>query len=431
MAQTRAGAKPHVGALTSFVYGRSTMRNSQADIAILGGGLAGGLIALALAERQPDLDIVLIEQDEALGGNHVWSFFGPDVAKTDRWLLERLVVKGWRGYDVAFPGYERTLPATYYSVTSERLNYELRQTLPPRAILSGQRVVEVLRQAQDEREMEVRCADGSRIAAGSVIDARGMRLAGELTGGWQKFAGRLLELEAPHGLERPVVMDATVDQVDGYRFVYCLPFSDREIFVEDTYYSDSSTLDRAEVGHRIDRYCAARGWQVKRTISEEHGVLPVVSGGDFEAFWRATGVGTAKAGTRAGLFHPLTSYSLPHAVRFAAALAARRDFSAESLARFSESHARAEWARADFARRLAKMLFEAAVPHERYKVLERFYRLDNKLIERFYGARSTLADKLRLVSGKPPVPFFRGLGSFLGMGESNRLRHGSLRAESV
>ena len=406
------------------------MRNSKADIAILGGGLAGGLIALALAERQPELDIVLIEQDEALGGNHVWSFFGPDVAKADRWLLERLVVKGWKGYDVAFPAHDRTLPATYYSLTSERLNYELRQTLPPRAILSGQRVVEVLRQAQDERE-EVRLTDGSRIAAGAVIDARGMRLAGELTGGWQKFVGRLVELEEPHGIDRPIVMDATVDQLDGYRFVYCLPFSEREMFVEDTYYSDSSTLDRAAVGQRIERYCADRGWTIARTINEEHGVLPVVSGGDFNAFCRATGEGTAKAGTRAGLFHPLTSYSLPHAVRFATALAARKDFSADGLAKFSESHARAEWKRADFARRLAKMLFEAATPHERYKVLERFYRLDNKLIERFYGARSTLGDKLRLVSGKPPVPFFRGLGSFLGMGEPNRLRHGSLRAESA
>ena len=404
----------------------------KADIAILGGGLAGSLIALALAERKSELDVVLIEQDETMGGNHVWSFFGPDVARQDRWLLERLVVKGWRGYDVAFPGYDRTLPATYYSVTSERLNYELRETLPPRAILSGQRVVEVVpRHVRDEQGIEVRCADGSRIAAGAVIDARGMRLSGELTGGWQKFVGRLIELEAPHGLERPVVMDATVDQLDGYRFVYCLPFSEREIFVEDTYYSDSSTLDRALIGQRIERYCADRGWQIKRTISEEHGVLPVVSGGDFEAFWRATGIGTAKAGTRAGLFHPLTSYSLPHAVRFATALAARRDFSAQRLAGFSEAHARAEWAQADFARRLGKMLFEAAVPYERYKVLERFYRLDTKLIERFYGARSTLADKLRLVSGKPPVPFFRGLGSFLGMGEPNRLRHGSLRAESA
>ena len=408
------------------------MNIREADIAILGGGLAGGLIALALAEHQPGLDVVLIEQDEALGGNHVWSFFGPDVAREHRWLLERLVVKGWRGYDVAFPAYTRTLPATYYSITSERLNHALRQTLPPRAILSGQRVIEVVaRQGRDARTDEVRCADGSRIAAGAVIDARGMRLSGELTGGWQKFVGQLVELDVPHGLDRPVVMDARIDQLDGYRFVYCLPFSPREVFVEDTYYSDSSTLDRAVIGQRIERYCADRGWQIKRLISEEHGVLPVVSGGDFDAFWRATGVATAKAGTRAGLFHPLTSYSLPHAVRFAAALAARRDFSATGLAGFSETHARAEWASADFARRLAKMMFEAAAPYERYKVLERFYTLDDKLIERFYGARSTLADKLRLVSGKPPVPLIRGLASFLGMGGSNRLRHGSLRAETA
>lgn len=400
------------------------MATREADIAILGGGLAGGLIALALAERRPELDLVLIEQDEALGGNHVWSFFGTDVPKADRWLLDRLVVHGWKGYDVAFPAFERSFPTTYYSITSDQLDYELRQTLPPRAVLTGQRVVEV-------NPREVRCADGSRIAAGAVIDARGMRLAGELTGGWQKFVGRLIETREPHGLERPVVMDATVEQIDGYRFVYCLPFGEREVFVEDTYYSDSSTLDRDAVGKRIERYCTDRGWECAKVLGEEHGVLPVVSGGDFAAFWRATGDSGAKAGTRAGLFHPLTSYSLPHATRFATALAARKDYSAEGLAKFSEDFAKAEWARAEFARRLARMLFQAAIPHERYKVLERFYTLNRGLIERFYGERTTLADKLRLVSGKPPVPFFRGLGVFLGMGQANRLRHGSLRAEAA
>ena len=43
------------------------------DIAIAGGGLAGGLIALALAEKQPHLDVRLIEAAADLGGNHVWS----------------------------------------------------------------------------------------------------------------------------------------------------------------------------------------------------------------------------------------------------------------------------------------------------------------------------------------------------------------------
>ena len=184
------------------------MKTREAQICVLGGGLAGGLIALALAERRPELDFVLVEQDDTLGGNHVWSFFGPDVAQDDRWLLDRLVVKGWRGYDVAFPAYERALATTYYSVTSERFDHELRQTLPPRAILTGQRVISATAD-------EVRLGDGQRIAAGAVIDARGIRLSGELSGGWQKFVGRLIETRKPHGLERPLVMDATVEQLDG------------------------------------------------------------------------------------------------------------------------------------------------------------------------------------------------------------------------
>ena len=46
----------------------------------------------------------------------------------------------------------------------------------------------------------------------------------------------------------------------------------------------------------------------------------------------------------------------------------------------------------------------AAAPQNRYRVLERFYRMPEGLIERFYAGRSTLADKARLLAGKPPVP---------------------------
>ena len=390
---------------------------------ILGGGLAGGLIALALAERRPELDLLLVEQDETLGGNHVWSFFGSDVPTQDRWLLERLVVKGWKGYDVAFPAFRRTLPTTYYSITSERFDRELRATLPPRAILTGARVLSC-------DATSVRMIDGTTIEAGAVIDARGMRLAGELTGGWQKFVGTMVRLARPHGLERPLVMDATVDQIDGYRFVYCLPFGTHDLFVEDTYYSESDRLDRAALHKRIDDYISDHGWQVEELLYEEHGVLPVVSGGDFDAFWRATGTEIAKAGTRAGLFHPLTGYSLPKAVHYATQLAARRDFSPASLLKFSEDQGRAAWREGVHVRRLTAMLFGAASPHERYRVLELFYRHPHKMIERFYAGRLTLGDKLRTVSGKPPVPIGRAVAVLAGLGpERTRLRHAILRAD--
>ena len=49
------------------------------DLIILGGGLAGGLAALALRAHRPDLKLALVEPN-AIGGNHLWSFFESDVA---------------------------------------------------------------------------------------------------------------------------------------------------------------------------------------------------------------------------------------------------------------------------------------------------------------------------------------------------------------
>src|SRR3546814_19078066 len=77
-------------------------------------------------------------------------------------------------------------------------------------------------------------------------------------------------------------MDASVEQRDGYRFVYLLPFDAETLFVEDTYYSDDADLDAAAVRERIAAYAAAQGWDVAATTREESGVLPVVIAGDFE-----------------------------------------------------------------------------------------------------------------------------------------------------
>ena len=58
---------------------------------------------------------------------------------------------------------------------------------------------------------------------------------------------------------------------------------------------------------------------------------------------------------------------------------------------------------------LDKMLFRAADPPDRYRVLERFYTLDPGLIGRFYAGQSTMFDKARVLTGKPPVPISRAL----------------------
>ena len=72
------------------------------------------------------------------------------------------------------------------------------------------------------------------------------------------------------------------------------------------------------------------------------------------------------------------------------------------------------WRRSGFFRLLNRMLFRAAEPDQRYRVLERFYGLPEPLIRRFYAGRLRWSDKVRLVTGSPPVPIGRALGCVLG-----------------
>jgi lycopene beta-cyclase len=371
------------------------------DVAIVGGGLAGGLIALALKKKRPHCDVRLIEAGRAIGGNHLWSFFVSDIAPADRWLTAPLISHGWPAYDVAFPAHRRTIKAAYYSIESSRFDTVVRAALGE-AVLLRRKVLAV-------GDTVVALADGDRIEAGGVIDCRGFGDVSMLDCGWQNFYGRELALGDLHGIERPVIMDATVEQLDGYRFVYTLPFAATEAFVEDTYYSDAPGVDTALLGARIDDYVAARGWQVDKVLREEAGSLPVALGGDLEGYWRSGGERVAKAGTRAGLFHPLTSYSLPDAVRTAVLVAGANDLSGPALHDLLHGFARTTWRQRGFYRMLTKMLFRAAEPGERYRVLERFYRLSPELIGRFYAGQSTMYDRIRTLTGKPPVPIGRAL----------------------
>ncbi|MEJ1938073.1 lycopene cyclase family protein, partial [Nostoc sp. NIES-2111] len=110
---------------------------------------------------------------------------------------------------------------------------------------------------------------GRRFGARAVVDGTGRPPEGRFMLGYQKFVGLELELAEPHGLDAPIIMDARVEQQDGYRFVYVLPFSPTSVLVEDTYYSDTSGLDRDVVRQRVRAYVSARGWPVRRILREE------------------------------------------------------------------------------------------------------------------------------------------------------------------
>lgn len=374
------------------------------DVIIAGGGLAGGLTALALVARRPALRVMLIEAEDRVGGNHVWSHFGGDVAPEDRWLVAPLISHAWATHRVAFPGHERVLPASYASIESARLDAAVRAALPAERLLTGRHVAAVTPDS-------VTLSDGRVLAAPLVIDARGPADLSTLDLGYQKFVGQTLDLAQPHGLDAPVIMDARVDQADGYRFVYVLPLSPTRVFVEDTYYTAGPSLDEGAIIGRIADYARSQGWDARPTNHVERGVLPVVMNGDFDAYWQSGGAGIPKIGLRGAFFHCMTGYSLPDAVRVATMIAGLPDLTSAPVHDALHAAARAQWRGQAFYRLLGKMLFRAAGPAERYRILERFYRLSPGLIDRFYAGTTTTADKIRILSGRPPVPLTRAIAA--------------------
>ena len=376
------------------------MDSGRFDLVLAGGGLAAGLVALALRPR--GVRTAIVEAGPAFGGNHLWSSFATDLSPAGQKLAAPLIAHRWDGHDVRFPAFTRHFTGAYQTATSERLDRALAEALPADCRFTGATVVET-------GPGHVQLADGRRLKAGAVVDARGERRTAALDLGFQLFVGLDLELARPHGLVHPVIMDATVDQQDGYRFVYLLPFAPRRVLVEDTYYTDAPQLDRARIEARIHAYVRAMGWEPARTLRTEEGVLPIALGGDIGRHLDAFPGGVAPIGLAAALFHPLTGYSFPDAVDTALLVAGLPDLSGPALAAALRAHAVRRWHERGFYRLLARMLFRAAAPDQRWRVLQRFYGLDAGLVARFFAGHSSPADKLRLVAGRPPVPLGRAL----------------------
>ena len=362
--------------------------------------MAGALAALSLRELRPDLPLLLVEGGESFGGNHVWSFFDGDLNASENTLVAPLRPVRWPTHCVRFKNRARDLTFGYNSIHSENLDRLVRERLDPGQFRTNASVTSL-------GPHEITIDDGEKIFARGVIDARGP--SGKMKGlelAWQKFVG--IEFEVPgHDLESPIIMDGTVEQIDGYRFLYSLPFSENRILIEDTYYSDTPRLPAKAIRDRVHQYAKNKGWN-GRPIREEVGILPVLLDGEPDAFWPEEGE-VPRLGIAGGFFHPTTGYSLPLAVSNALALARLDDFSSEALSRWTRGRFLDHWRAGRFFRVLNRMLFRAASPNERVRVFEHFYRLPDDLIGRFYAGKLSLTDKARILTGKPPVPVLRAL----------------------
>ncbi len=380
------------------------------DYIIVGGGLAGGLTALALAEAGRAANLTLLEGEATLGGNHTWSFHDTDLDEEGRTFVSPMVARRWPRHEVRFPGRARTIAAGYSAISSAGLA----EVVGTRLQATGARVRLGTRAVVVDTN-HVRLSDGTVLRGDMVIDARGptLRSNGERYG-FQKFVGLELELDADGPWSAPVLMDATLPQTDGYRFIYVLPFSSRRVLVEDTYYSDDPRLDLGGCEREVLAYVGRNGVAGARVLRREVGVLPLPieqprTGGPTKG--TAAG-GPVTIGYRGGFFHAVTGYSVPLAVPVALAVARARSVPEAHAALAVIARALAPQQR--FGRLLNRLMFEALPPPSRWRAFERFYRLPEATIARFYAGRSTWGDRARVLLGRPPagISWSRALGAW-------------------
>ncbi|MBK9385089.1 MAG: lycopene beta-cyclase CrtY [Planctomycetes bacterium] len=367
------------------------------DCAVVGGGLQGALIALAWLERRPTARVALVERESAPSTERTWCFQDEDLPPEARGFVAPLIEHRWPGYEVRFAGLRRTLGTAYFGFTAAHATSVLRQRFAARtdcAHLVGRRAIAI-------EARRVVLEDGSALEARLVVDATGAerRTSPKAPCGYQKFVGLELELAREHRLERPILMDACVDQAQGYRFFYALPFGPRRVLIEDTRFADTPELAPEELRAEVLRYAEQLGLAVSGVAREEHGVLPMPWG---EHRFETAGP-PLRAGYRGGWFHPATGYSFPLAVRLAllsTAVEPERLFDGplRELARALEAPAR-------HARALNRLLFRWFEPQDRAHVFERFYHLPEETIRRFYALRATFLDRARVIVGRPPRGF--------------------------
>ncbi len=373
------------------------------NIIFAGGGLANTLAAYRLKTIRPNVKLLVIEQGPTLGGNHTWSFHGTDLTNEQRGWVQPFIAHSWPRQEVRFPSHTRVLETSYNTVFSAKLHRLAAPVIGDSAMFNAS-IARI-------DEGSVTLDDGRTFHADCVIDGRGMIKDAPLAVGFQKFLGLEVVTDGPHGQDHPIIMDVQVPQNDGYRFIYTLPFAEDRLLIEDTYYSDTPTLNLPALRGECEAYAGRRGWRIKEVLREETGVLPIVLAGDIDALWSQSMRGQPRSGLRAGLFHPTTSYSLPCAVRLADSLATLRQFDETLVHDFIQDISRRHWRDTAFYRMLNRMLFLAAEPKERYAIFERFYKLSQPLIERFYAGRTTLADQVRILVGRPPVSIMRATRS--------------------
>lgn len=372
------------------------------EYVILGAGCAGLSLCYHLLEQGVTAPILILDHKTRFEDDRTWCFW--DVEPTP---FSHLAIKQWNSWSIRAQG--RHVVQTnerypYLCLTARDFYRHALETIAahPNVTL---RLGEAAAGYKELAEETVVATERRAYKARYVLDGRGLTPGSTLfeearrDSTWvpQRFVGLRLRTARPvFDPEVCTLMDFSVEQGRGLRFVYVLPFGACEALVENVYLSD---VDLPLVEHRaeISAYLeSVYGLQADEYVidGEERGYIPMT---DYE-FPRRLGERTYSIGMLGGGSRPSTGYTFVRIQRYCRALAA-------ALVHGEEPPDRTDSRRFDVldAVFLRFMLRHPERCPEMYARM--FAGVPPESLVRFLTEKSTLADELRLIQALPKTPF--------------------------
>lgn len=395
----------------------SNAEEEEYGYVVLGAGCAGLSFCYYLLEAGVEEPILVLDQKGGFADDRTWCFW--DVEPTP---FSHLAVKLWDSWSLHAEGatvVHHTDRYPYRCVTAADFYEHALEAIAARGNVTL-RLGEAVEGYKAHGGRVYVSTDAATYTARHVLDARGLPPGSPVfdearrEAVWvpQKFLGLRLRTREP--VFDPAVctlMDFSVSQDRGLRFVYVLPFTGREALVENVYLSEarvSPEEHRAELaGYLVEKLALSPDAYV--VDGEERGYIPMT---DYR-FPRRLGEGVYTVGMLGGETRPSTGYTFLRIQRYCRALAgylaAGRKFSGNVHAR------RYEVLDAVFLRFMRR--YPARCPGVYRRM---FAGVPPDALIRFLTERSTPLDELRLVGAMPKMPFLGvAARSFLGTRRPN------------
>lgn len=374
------------------------------EFAILGSGCAGLSLCHYLLERGVTAPILIVDRRSVFEDDRTWCFW--DVEPTP---FSHLAMHRWNSWSLHAEGESLVQTTERYPYLCLTATDFYRHALESLALHENVevRLGEEARGYEETGDVTRVETSGGTCTARYVVDGRGLPAGSPVfeearrTARWvpQKFVGLRLRARRPvFDPEVCTLMDFSVSQERGLRFMYVLPFTGREALVENVYLSEarvSPEESREEVSdHLRESYGLVDGDFI--VDGEEHGYIPMT---DYR-FPRRLGERAYTAGMLGGETRPSTGYTFLRIQRYCRMLA-------EGLTGGVEIPERIHPRRYDLLDGIF-LRFMVDQPGRMPGIYNRMFAgVPPDPLVRFLTERSSLADELRLISALPKMPFIR------------------------